>query len=350
MRRQQFKDWLIKNRGLQEKPASDYVARVARIERDTLVGTDIDGYINTLENIAINTISFDDFLTLFTTEGKHGLKFKQGAELSKGLASIRTALNSYYEFWIENPITYASITNPVLTYNEIQSVDFKSIVDIFIWRLNTQERAYSINGTWFFYTPQIYNNSRFAELIGVTRYFKAVNEEQIYRTKLLTDDAGNYVRLRDVKTLKLVESNGMRGYNAELRSGKIVKVKTRKADGSFGDLVQERFSTNSTRPGEYMPVLASLSLDHKFPMQQIFEQGHFPGIQALSNIIIDIAGGVNSSIHRWFKGDMIKGVFDHPQFDKALALIVKQELDTISSKVEFEIMQKSENSRKGKKI
>lgn len=343
MRKDLFTEWLIRNNDL-GKP-SDYVSRVSRVEKHTLGGADID---LVLAHLAEDEDPAATLLETLTLSGNHNLQFRPHADVKSGLASLRTAITAYCEFWSEYPVCAKRQSEKVI-HKEVQSLSVEEIRDIFLWRLQTQDRAYPLQGSWLFYTPRIYGRKTFAQLVGKPAYFRNLNKKLIAQIRFLIDQNEQYRSFTELEGIRVVESGSRRIYRAKFVDGGEYTLQSRTADGKgFFNLYQEKYSDKAQQSGEFTPILHSLTLDHVEPLQNLFARLELPGMRALSNIILDVAVNVTSSIHNWLTGEIIEKVLQHPDFKRELALQVKQDIETIYHATIMEVMQRSENSKKGK--
>ena len=92
MHEYEFRTWLEHKKRITPRPISDYVSRCKRVERNLKISLDEefkkDGGYSTMKLLA----NADDSAL------SSRLKFSEGAVIERGLASLRSAVNTYFEF------------------------------------------------------------------------------------------------------------------------------------------------------------------------------------------------------------------------------------------------------------
>jgi len=152
MKIENFKTWLLE-RGLSERPVSDYISRCKRVERDLGVNLDSSEIINLLDS--------DEEYDEIHINGNR----------KNGLASIKSAVGSYYLFTQSQETTNKAeetiLVKKVSTENSPNDKDDKGafseitvpleeIKKRFFSRLKTQDRIYP--DLELMYWPRLFNN------------------------------------------------------------------------------------------------------------------------------------------------------------------------------------------------
>ena len=340
-RKIEFRTWLQKNRNLKTEALRDYISRIKRVEQNTLNGTDIDGLMMNFycEN---GFQKFENFLEIFQKNGPHNMVFN--TDNPDGvLSNIRTALTAYYFFYEEIPSLYESeeLTSLKFDKSQIEEINVKFLKSTFINRLNTQDRLYpNLNNLCF--TPRIYNDKKFGELIENLGFFKTYQNDIINKTFFyLGRECTKKYYINQIESIVLVNN---KQYCIKLKNGVVKELMGKNRDGRFGQLYKQDDN-----------ILSSITLDHAKPISKIIENLYYgnglPGITGISDIIAEVSAEfkipLKSAARPWKRAEFKNAVFEHPKMNKKLAFLIKSELEKISELMTLELMQQRENSGKG---
>lgn len=92
MREYDFRDWLENGQRMTQRPINDCLSRCRRVERKLKIN--LDEEFKKDEGHGIMLLLADDENSVLATQ----LGFADGANISNGLASLRSAVRTYFSF------------------------------------------------------------------------------------------------------------------------------------------------------------------------------------------------------------------------------------------------------------
>lgn len=267
----------------------------------------------------------------------------------KTIKNRRSGLRAFFAF-LENEgyyfdciISNSTLTAELKSLNGSVTYSEEDMLDIFLSRLITQDRAYSNMIYPARVMNQIFNNS------AKQKDYKDILNDTLRNTKFFIDDKGNYASLNKIsknKISKLYIDYSKRGAVSICVSGKQYDLYT---------------ENPTVSPSRYEKIFATdfgdLSLDHDIPLQNILDdpsaQKKYPVLYKLS---CEYATFVNGSTLRsdFLKAKDIRNFKKYSPlfYSKHTACVVVDDLyndfEELYKNISFTIMLKSYNSSKGK--